>query len=298
MILPRLSVALVTRNRSASLDRTLYSLRDQSEQPAEVIVSDDSDRDQHAVRTICTKYECRYVAGPRNGLYANRNYAALMCQGTHIRTVDDDHQFPPGHIAECHKAIRESPMSIWIIGEVSPSGANNVEHIPCPPQLHPRGFAVVPKKSERIWAIADGSTIYPRCVFDSGNRFYDGYKFGSAYLEFGSRLHWLGYQIRHLDSTYIVHYSDLVGRSYNDETMQLESRLFAAICHSTCYQRTAKNLVLTAAEAILISARYRSIGVSAVRSVLPRALKWGRAVRRERMTLAPGIGRCERNYAP
>ena len=44
----RLSVALVTRNRPASLERTLKSLRAQSVQPWNVIISDDSDADQAA----------------------------------------------------------------------------------------------------------------------------------------------------------------------------------------------------------------------------------------------------------
>ena len=42
----RLSVALVTRNRAASLERTLQSLRSQSVEPWEVVVSDDSDEEK------------------------------------------------------------------------------------------------------------------------------------------------------------------------------------------------------------------------------------------------------------
>src|SRR4051812_33318686 len=102
----RLSVALVTRNRPSSLARTLRSLRAQTVQPWQVVVSDDSD-DAPAteVRRICAEYGCEYLEGPRRGLYANRNRAAIACGGTHIRTMDDDHEFPSGHMEQCVAAV-------------------------------------------------------------------------------------------------------------------------------------------------------------------------------------------------
>src|SRR6476469_9776639 len=117
----RLSIALVTRNRPSSLERTLTSLRNQDVHPWETIISDDSDPEHVAhVRQLAGNYQCRYIPGPHRGLYANRNHAALACKGTHIRTVDDDHEFPPGHFAECFAAVARDPEAVWIIGEFLP----------------------------------------------------------------------------------------------------------------------------------------------------------------------------------
>src|SRR6266436_1047865 len=93
-----LSVALVTRNRPASLERTLRSLQPQRAPLLEIIISDDS-TSEHAieVKQLAQNYNCQYLRGPQRGLYANRNHVARACRGTHIRTMDDDHEFPADH---------------------------------------------------------------------------------------------------------------------------------------------------------------------------------------------------------
>lgn len=240
-----LSVALVTRNRPDSLERCLKSLRDQKVQPFEVVVSDDSDDlYKSSTKEIAQKWGCRYIDGPKRGLYANRNYVALACYGTHIRTMDDDHEFPEQHIEVCLNAIQSDPSSIWIIGEYSPtSSIENAPH-PCPGQLHPRGFSFYPKDTQNCWAIADGASIYPKKIFASGLRFVEYYKFGASYLEWGSRLYYLSYRIRHLDSTYIIHHFNPKARSFSDQEMDQSSRFFAMLCHSFLYQSTFKNKCL------------------------------------------------------
>ncbi|MGA1592886.1 MAG: FkbM family methyltransferase [Candidatus Nanopelagicales bacterium] len=237
-----LSVALVTRNRPESLERCLKSLRSQNIQPFEVVVSDDSDPIyQEATKNIAKQWDCRYIKGQCRGLYANRNHVALNCQGTHIRTMDDDHEFPDKHIEDCLIAIKSDPESVWIIGEYLPN-----QHIvnpphPCPGQLHPRGFSYFPKDTQNCWAISDGASIYPRKIFDSGLRFVEFWKFGASYLEWGSRLHHFGYRIRHLSSTYIIHYLELNNRSFIDEEMQQSSSFFAMMCFVFLYQNSFKN---------------------------------------------------------
>ena len=116
----RLSVALVTRNRPGSLRRCLESLRAQSVQPFEVVVSDDSSKEfADENRRIAAEFCCRHEEGPGRGLYANRNAAALRCAGTHMRTVDDDHTFPPDHFEQCRAAVEEDPCAVWTTGEWS-----------------------------------------------------------------------------------------------------------------------------------------------------------------------------------
>jgi glycosyltransferase involved in cell wall biosynthesis len=265
----RLSVALVTRNRAASLERTLQSLRIQSVQPWEVVVSDDSDQEKtDAVRQIVATYQCQYIRGPRRGLYANRNHAALFCQGTHIRTMDDDHEFPSGHFEACLKALQTDPESVWIIGEYFSDQPERRLPPECPGQLHPRGFSVAPADPDACWAIADGATIYPRTVFDQGLRFDEGFPFGAPYLEFGSRLHWLGYRIRQLDTTYVIHHYEPSKRSFSNPENEMASQFFAVLCHSYIYQPRLKNKLLSASQIALEILRRGRVALRAFRTAL------------------------------
>ena len=94
------SVALVTRNRPRSLERCLESWRRQTVAPDEIVVSDDSDVETAAeTEQIALRYGCRYIRGPRRGLYANRNHVSLACRGTHIVSADDDHTHPADYLA-------------------------------------------------------------------------------------------------------------------------------------------------------------------------------------------------------
>jgi glycosyltransferase involved in cell wall biosynthesis len=244
-----LSVALVTRNRPASLERTLRSLQPQRSQLTEVIISDDSTAEHsREVERIAHNYDCQYIRGPQRGLYANRNHAARACRGTHIRTMDDDHEFPEAHVEECFKALQHDSSSIWIIGEYYPGDTNRSVPPPCPGQLVARGFSVAPPDPEDCWAISDGATIYPRSIFDCGIFYVESIKFGAGYLEFGSRLHWLGYRIRQLLTTYVIHHFDPAARSFMDAEGEMMSRFFAMLCHSWIYQRRVTNKTLSVLE--------------------------------------------------
>ena len=260
-----LSVALVTRNRPESLARTLRSLRMQDAQPFEVVVSDDSDPELlEASMAVARRYGARHVIGPRRGLYANRNAAALACEGTHVRTMDDDHEFPPGHMHDCLRAVHERPATVWIVGECLPGEEGTRKPWVCPSQLHPRGHSVTPPDDTAIWAIADGASIYPRAIFDCGLRFSESFLFGAAYLEWGSRLHWLGWEIRQLQGTYVIHHLDLQARSFHDVRTNAGSRLFAGLCHSFIYQPSLHSRASTLMEFGATIRRRRMDGVWAV----------------------------------
>ncbi|MHC5610270.1 MAG: glycosyltransferase family 2 protein [Nostoc sp.] len=240
-----LSIALVTRNRPESLDRCLKSLRSESIQPFEVIISDDSDPEfASKTKAVAESWNCQYIIGPQLGLYANRNYAALACKGTHIRTMDDDHEFPNKHFEKCLLAVKSDPSSIWIIGEYLSTEKIGVEPHPCPGQFHPRGFSVYPKDTQNCWAISDGASIFPRNIFDCGIRYAEYFKFGYTYLEFGSRLYWLGYRIRHLQSTYVLHHLDINNRSFMLKDINLSSRIFTMLCYSFIYHKKWQNQLL------------------------------------------------------
>ena len=242
---PAVSVALVTRNRPESLCRALASLRSQSIQPFEVIVSDDSsekfyqDRNKEAAKY----YNCIYLQGPARGLYANRNHVALACKGTHVRTMDDDHVLPEDHCKVVQSWVRSFPKDVLVMGEFSSACPVDSDVVTIPGQLHPRGFSLPPKKREEYYGISCGSSVYPKKVFDLGYRLCEDFLFGSAYLEFGSLLKMKGIKIRHLYDASVMHYCEPSDFRRND--IVFPSIFFSIICHSWYYQPSFQNKSLS-----------------------------------------------------
>jgi len=187
--------------------------------------------------------------------------------------MDDDHEFPRRHIEICQEAIASYPKKIWIIGECLPEETSTGRQFDCPPQLNPRGYSGPPSANSPLWGIADGASIYPSSIFRKGIGFYEGFVFGAAYLEWGSRLTWLGYEIDHLSSTFVIHHFDSDTRSFGNETGS-SSRLFAALCHSFRYQPTLINRILTAAELGLTIAKERKNGIVSARTAINAYLEW------------------------
>ena len=235
----RLSVALVTRNGPERLRCCLESLRTQSVQPFEVVVSDDSN-DEFAPRTriVCEQYGGRYVEGPRRGLYANRNQAALACRGTHIRTVDDDHTFPEGHFATCLEFLKSDPESIWTTGELLLRDGVVQSRAATANQLHPSGLGSSPKDLDDNWTIADGSTIYPASLFARGFRMLEQYGYGSSYLEFGALLYSHGYRCRCIPCAPVEHHAgaETISRQQATDRRQIESHLFASLAFNLYFK--------------------------------------------------------------
>lgn len=234
----RLSIALVTRNRPESLNRCLESLRGQNVQPYEIVVSDDSDPDRaHEIQEVANRWDCRYVIGPRKGLYANRNRVALACEGTHIRTMDDDHLFPPGHLEQCLEAVQSDPKSIWTTGEILFVDGKYYEGTLTAGQLAPSGVSEPVKDVSDNWAIADGSTIYPGEVFRKGHRMVEWFNYGSSYLEFGAYLYHLGFKSRCIMGALVEHHpldTSIFNRSYTPKV--LESALFGCLCYNLYFK--------------------------------------------------------------
>jgi hypothetical protein len=80
------------------------------------------------------------------------------------------------------------------------------------------------------WAIADGSTIYPRAVFDRGFRMVEFFRFGSSYLEFGAYLYQHGWKCRCIRGAIVEHH--VVSLSRPDPF----SHLFASICYNRYFR--------------------------------------------------------------
>lgn len=245
-----LSIGIVTRNRPDSLERTLKSLSLQSIKPYEVIISDDSVDEANISlnKAIVSKYGHSYISGPVNGLYANRNFVAKNCKGTHIRSMDDDHEFPEGHIEACMTAIEKEPNTIWTIGEFVIDIKDRLMPYPIPGQLNPRGFASKAKNEDEYYGISCGATIYPRRIIDENILNVEFYKFGNVYLEYGARLKYLGYKLKVLKTTYIIHNALNTTAVELSSLTIIEPRIFAIFCFSFIYNKSIRNKVLTISE--------------------------------------------------
>ena len=204
---PRISVsvALVTRNRPRSLERCLESWRRQTLSPDEIVVSDDSgDETAAATEEVARKYGCRYVRGPRRGLYANRNHVSVACRGTHILSADDDHTHPADYLAIIQDLIESDPNRVWIFSERWPGDADSP--LSCPPELHRSGFGRMPADPSRCAAVADGASVYPRQIFDSGLRYDEAYPFGGLWYLWGKLLANRRWRITFSDRTFVWHH--------------------------------------------------------------------------------------------
>ncbi len=233
---PRISVALVTRNRVDWLKGSLRSWRAQTAQPHEIVVSDDSDDlIQPAVEKLARQFGARWVAGPRRGLYANRNFAASQCVGSHIMSADDDHEHPTDFLERCLAAVRADASAAWCAPEVTAWEQIEAAWI-SPGELRLRGAPRPPSNPDHTWAWADGAAICPKEVFDRGLCFCEGFRFGSAYLEFGCLLHAVGQRIRVVRDTCIVHHMQQSGRSFQLPVEEVASTYFALLMLAWVYQ--------------------------------------------------------------
>lgn len=201
----KISVALVTCNLPDYLNRCLESIRSQSLQPYEIVISDDSTPEiAPQNEAIALKWDCQYIKGPRRGLQANLNNAALACQGTHVRIVNDDHIFPENHFKIIYDTVKSDPESIWILGEYY-EYPDPQSHLHLPGEVQPRGFHKPITDFDDCFAISGGCTIIPRNIFET-HRFLEAFGY-ICDLEFGPRLHALGYRIRYCPDTYVIHLS-------------------------------------------------------------------------------------------
>lgn len=231
----RLSVALVTRNRPASLERCLQSWRSQSVAPFELVVSDDSDDScRLAIEELTCQHGGIYTPGPRRGLYANRNQASLLCRGTHILSADDDHTHPEDYLEKIMRVAATDPERIWIFGERHPDQPD--APLTCPPELGRSGFGCAPLNPHDCAAIADGATVYPRRVFDSGLRYDETYPFGGMWYLWGRWLVKNGWRISFSDAAFVWHH---VKEKPEGSLAELRQQLAAA-----CYVQFVRSLWL------------------------------------------------------
>ncbi|HEY9850419.1 MAG TPA: glycosyltransferase family 2 protein [Leptolyngbyaceae cyanobacterium] len=240
-----LSVALVTRNRPESLQRCLKSWRNQTVYPFEIVISDDSD-EIHAprIQELAKQFNCVYTVGPRRGLYANRNHASLTCQGTHILSADDDHTHPEDYVEKILEVVANDPKRVWIFTERNP-GQPAKGPLLCPGELHRSGGGCLPKDPLNCAAIADGSSVYPRQIFDRGLRYDETYPFGPMWYLWGKLLVKQGWRISFSDSTFVWHHDESEVRFYDKDLLKmvLEATTYTQFVNSLWIEASLEKLL-------------------------------------------------------
>ncbi|HEY7163763.1 MAG TPA: glycosyltransferase family 2 protein [Candidatus Binatia bacterium] len=248
----RLSIALATRNRPAWLRRCLASWRAQVAQPFEIVISDDSDNRLRAEnRRIAEEFGCAWVAGPRRGLYANRNNAFRAASGTHVMSADDDHTHPKDFLVEILARVAADSEAIWTVSE-RPAERPDVS-LAVPGELRGDGTIGPAENSERSAAIACGSTVYPRKVFDLGLRCPEYYRFGGLWYLWGHQLRRAGFRIRHIGSTFVWHHATSSLDRHEDWSWieaQHECNLYVQATHAFWVSRRWTALCRTLCQAV------------------------------------------------
>lgn len=151
--------------------------------------------------------------------------------------MDDDHILPVDHLSRCIDAVKSDPSAVWTVGEMGYLNGAAVGIAETANQLGPAGVGEPIKDRNDNWGIADGSTIYPREVFDHGLRMVEEFDFGSSYLEFGAYLYKNGWKCRCIPKVEVQHYASVL--SSPDPL----SQRFASICFNRYFQPNAFRLV-------------------------------------------------------
>ena len=218
-------LCICTRNRPAELRRALSSVAASSEQPALVIVSDDSDHElQPETADVSREFpSVTYVTGPRRGLSANRNNCLTRVpSGTDlVLFIDDDVVVPREFIGTAVKAFLDAPEHTIITGfeyrdgfRVLPHNSSFWGHQEKPPS-----------GAEDLHAVCINATAFPRSLFDLV-RFDELLRYGSDEIDFCVRAENAGFRVLFDPALFVYHERSPVNRREYVE-FQDASRLYA-----------------------------------------------------------------------
>lgn len=114
------TAVVCTRNRSASLARSLESLLRQRLRPREILVVDNAPDDDSTFELVQQTQGIRYVREPVAGLDFARNCALRAARGGIVAFLDDDAVADPGWIGVLKVAFDENPRAAVCTGRVEP----------------------------------------------------------------------------------------------------------------------------------------------------------------------------------
>lgn len=135
---PLVSVAVMTYNSSKYVLETLDSIKDQTYQNIELIISDDASTDDTIA--ICNKWldkhrsrfaNVKVLVPPQNtGQSGNYNRAFRACTGEWIKEIDGDDLLLPNCLTDLMEYVGENPEAKYVFGKMRCFGGTEerIEH--------------------------------------------------------------------------------------------------------------------------------------------------------------------------
>lgn len=133
---PLVSVIVFTYNSAKTVLETLESIKAQTYQNIELIVSDDCSKDNtiNVCREWINTHSGRFrrievvTVSENSGIPANLNRAERVCHGEWVKSIAGDDLLEPSCISDFVDYIREKPDSVYLFGRVLMFG-NDVKKI-------------------------------------------------------------------------------------------------------------------------------------------------------------------------
>lgn len=116
-----ISVIITTYNRSKYIEKTLYSIENQTYNNLEVIVIDDGSSDIFAneIKKICSKFsKSQYHWKPNTGQPDSRNYGIRLAKGALFAFCDDDDYWVLDKLETQLKILEEKPDYDIVTGDI------------------------------------------------------------------------------------------------------------------------------------------------------------------------------------
>ena len=165
--LPLVSVPVVTYNSSKYVLETLESIKAQTYQNIELIVSDDSSTDDTV--EICRKWivensnrfvRTELITSPTNtGISANLNRAEAACRGEWVKGIAGDDALCPNCVEELIKYVLKHPEAVFVFSKVSVFGSDEQKVSHFENDIFDYSFFELPKEEQYRWLI--GKSFQP-----------------------------------------------------------------------------------------------------------------------------------------
>lgn len=133
---PLVSVPVITYNSSKFVLETLESIKAQTYQNIELIISDDCSADNtvELCQQWVEKNKTRFVrtqiitSETNTGVSANLNRAEAACQGEWVKGIAGDDLLTPNCIADCVEYVQQHPNVIYLFGRIEAFGASEEQN--------------------------------------------------------------------------------------------------------------------------------------------------------------------------
>lgn len=169
---PLVSVPVITYNSSKTVLETLDSIKAQTYQNIELIVSDDCSTDNTV--EVCQKWieqnRDRFVrtelltVDENTGVAGNNNRAAKACQGEWVKSIAGDDILMPNCIQDCMDYVTEHPETIYLFGRQRVFGAED-QRCQEIDKWFDYSFFILPQKQQLHRLLFEGNCIPAATVF-------------------------------------------------------------------------------------------------------------------------------------